>query len=163
MKKTIIALACTALFFVAYSQLNKTTSSATSVDPAKDWKLGVALWTFHTVSFSESLDMAKSAGVKYIEPNNFTKTLPELNDSSLMQLSPSGIQKLKLLIEQRGQISFGQYNLSKPLSVATHKLLSLSFNKDVRLACLPEIILLTTSTTRCAIKGLHFLFYFFCL
>lgn len=68
----------------------------------KDWKFGVALWTFHTFSFSQALDKTDSAGLKYIEPNNFTKTLPELKDSSLMQLSPAGIQKLKSLIEQRG-------------------------------------------------------------
>ncbi len=72
------------------------------VDPAKDWKFGIALWTFHTFSFSQSLDKVDSAGLKYIEPNNFTKTLPELKDSSLMQLSSVGIKKLKSLIEQRG-------------------------------------------------------------
>ncbi|MEJ7685066.1 MAG: hypothetical protein WKG06_45920 [Segetibacter sp.] len=100
MKKTITTLASLALFFAASAQLNKSTNS--SVNPAKDWKFGIALWTFHTFSFSQSLDKVDSAGLKYIEPNNFTKTLPELNDSSLMQLSPSGIKKLKSLIEQRG-------------------------------------------------------------
>ena len=93
MKKSITTLACIALFFAA---------SAQSANPAKDWKFGIALWTFHTVSFSQALDKVDSAGLKYIEPNNFTKTLPELKDSSLMQLSPAGIQKLKSLIEQRG-------------------------------------------------------------
>jgi sugar phosphate isomerase/epimerase len=93
MKKTIITLACFGIFFA---------TSAQSVNPSKDWKFGIALWTFHTVSFSQALDKVDSAGVQYIEPNNFTKTLPELNDSSLMQLSPAGIQKLKSLIEQRG-------------------------------------------------------------
>ena len=93
MKRSVTTLVCIALFFVA---------SAQSVNPAKDWKFGIALWTFHTVSFSQALDKVDSAGLKYIEPNNFTKTLPELKDSSLMQLSPAGIQKLKSLIEQRG-------------------------------------------------------------
>ncbi len=100
MKRSIITLACLALFFVASSQSDKNTKL--SVNPAKDWKFGIALWTFHTVSFSQALNMVDSAGLKYIEPNNFTRTLPELKDSSLMQLSPSGIQKLKSLIEQRG-------------------------------------------------------------
>ena len=93
MKSVITSLACFALFSVA---------SAQPVNPAKDWKFGVALWTFHTVSFSQGLEKVDSAGLKYIEPNNFTKTLPELKDSSLMQLSPAGIKKLKSLIEQRG-------------------------------------------------------------
>src|SRR4051812_32291702 len=100
MKKTFATIASLALFFIAYAQTNQNTN--TSVNPAKDWNFGIALWTFHTFSFSQSLDKVDSAGLKYIEPNNFTKTLPELNDSSLMQLSPSGIQKLKSLIEQRG-------------------------------------------------------------
>src|SRR5215218_771535 len=100
MKKFISLLTCIALFSVASAQSAESTNTA--VHPAKDWKLGVALWTFHTVSFSEALDKVDSAGLKYIEPNNFTKTLPELSDSSLMQLSPAGIKKLKSLIEQRG-------------------------------------------------------------
>lgn len=93
MKRSFVTLACMAIVSIA---------SAQSVNPAKDWKFGIALWTFHTVSFSQALDKVDSAGLKYIEPNNFTRTLPELKDSSLMQLSPSGIQKLKALIEQRG-------------------------------------------------------------
>src|SRR4030095_15105297 len=93
MKKSITFLSTLILFFSATAQ---------SVNPSDDWKFGIALWTFHTGSFSDALDMVDSAGLKYIEPNNFTKTLPELNDSSLKQLSPTGIQKLKSLIEQRG-------------------------------------------------------------
>ena len=100
MKKTLSFLTSLALFFIASAQPNQSINA--SVNPAKDWQFGIALWTFHTFSFSESLDKVDSAGLKYIEPNNFTKTLPELNDSSLMQLSPAGIQKLKSLIEQRG-------------------------------------------------------------
>jgi hypothetical protein len=64
MKKTIISLACIILFFVA---------SAQSVNPSKDWKFGIALWTFHTVSFSDALNKVDSAGLKYIEPNNLQK------------------------------------------------------------------------------------------
>ena len=100
MKKTINILICLALFYGASAQSSKSKHAA--VNPSKDWKFGIALWTFHTMSFSQALDKVDSAGLKYIEPNNFTKTLPELKDSSLMQLSPAGISKLKALIEQRG-------------------------------------------------------------
>ena len=93
MKNTITLLACLGLLSV---------SSAQHVNPAKDWKFGIALWTFHTVTFAQALNMVDSAGVQYIEPNNFTKTLPELKDSTLAQLSPEGVVKLKSLIEQRG-------------------------------------------------------------
>ena len=78
MKKSIITLTCLALIFSV---------SAQNVNPAKDWKFGIALWTFHTGTFADALAKVDSAGLKYIEPNNFTKTLPELNDSTLMQLS----------------------------------------------------------------------------
>src|SRR5215831_19157312 len=100
MKKTFSLLASLALFFI---------TSAQNVNPSKDWKFGIALWTFHTGSFSDALNKVDSAGLKYIEPNDFTKTLPELNDSSLMQLSPAGIQKLKSLIEQRGLVCKSVY------------------------------------------------------
>src|SRR5436190_6895058 len=103
MKNTINLLACFVLFFAgcktAHQSNNNNQSATGTVIPARDWKFGIALWTFHTVSFSQALDMVDSTGLKYIEPNNFTKTLPELKDSSLMQLSPSGMQKLKSLIE----------------------------------------------------------------
>lgn len=100
MKKTAVSIACLIIFSVVSCKSTK--SSGGSVQPDRDWKLGIALWTFHTFSFSQALDKVDSAGLKYIEPNNFTKTLPELKDSSLMQLSPDGIRKLKALIEQRG-------------------------------------------------------------
>src|SRR5574337_1103059 len=100
MKKILFSIVCIALFFGVAAQ---------HVNPSKDWKFGIALWTFHTGTFSDALNNVDSTGLKYIEPNNFTKTLPELNDSSLMQLSPAGIQKLKSLIEQRGLICKSLY------------------------------------------------------
>lgn len=100
MKKAIIFLLFLGAAFSVSAQAGK--KKAGPVQPAKDWNLGLALWTFHTFSFSEALAKVDSAGIKYIEPNNFTKTLPELKDSSLMQLSPDGIRQLKTLIEQRG-------------------------------------------------------------
>ncbi len=78
------------------------TNKTLSIDPAKDWKFGIALWTFHTVNFPESLDKVDSAGIKYIEPNTFHKAGPELKDSMILQLSPAGIEKLKSLIAQKG-------------------------------------------------------------
>jgi L-ribulose-5-phosphate 3-epimerase len=77
-------------------------SLATTVDPAKDWKFGVALWAFHTFNFPESLDKVDSAGVKYIEPNTFHKLGPELKDSFATQLSQAGIEKLKAMVAKKG-------------------------------------------------------------
>jgi len=110
MKKTIALLFSAAILFTACNNNQQaaeketadSTAATPSVDPAKDWKFGVALWTFHSFSFSQALDKVDSAGVHYIEPNTFTKTLPELKDSSIMQLSATGIEKLKALITARG-------------------------------------------------------------
>jgi L-ribulose-5-phosphate 3-epimerase len=81
------------------------TAESTSVgtgDITKDWKFGVALWTFHTFNFAEALDKVDSAGLTYIEPNTFHKAGPALNDSTILQLSPAGIAQLKTLMDQKG-------------------------------------------------------------
>jgi L-ribulose-5-phosphate 3-epimerase len=82
--------------------VNDKDSIVSTTDPAKDWKFGVALWTFHTFNFPESLDKVDSAGIKYIEPNTFHKAGPELKDSMILQLSPAGIEKLKAMIAKKG-------------------------------------------------------------
>lgn len=99
-----VAISC----FSACNSVPSTTSitadsnSTESTSNPKDWKFGVALWTFHTVDFPSSLDKVDSAGLKYIEPNTFHKAGPELKDSLIMQLSSSGVDKLKSMIEKKG-------------------------------------------------------------
>lgn len=108
MKTTISFLVCITLFFSSCNSdqsagSDNTDSTAnSSVDPTKDWKFGVALWTFHEVNFPESLNKADSSGLKYIEPNTFHRAGPELKDSMILQLSPAGIEKLKSMIAQKG-------------------------------------------------------------
>ncbi len=110
MKKAILPVLLLSLFFAACNNSQTTDTKSTdstatsSVDPAKDWKFGVALWTFHNVNFPQSLDKVDSAGLKYIEPNTFHGAGPELKDSMILQLSPSGIEKLKSLIASKGLI-----------------------------------------------------------
>src|SRR3954454_1188725 len=106
MKKMIALLTCAILFLTACNNTptnnntadsNNVADSTTnaSVNPANDWHLGVALWTFHTVSFSQSLNLMDSSGLKYIEPNTFHNAGPELKDSAILRLSPSGIDTIK--------------------------------------------------------------------
>lgn len=110
MKKTILPVLLFSLFFAACNNSqpaenkNADSTATSSVDPSKDWKFGVALWTFHNVNFPKSLDKVDSAGLKYIEPNTFHSAGPELKDSMILQLSPSGIDKLKSLIASKGLI-----------------------------------------------------------
>ncbi|GAB3251740.1 hypothetical protein GCM10027347_10360 [Larkinella harenae] len=68
----------------------------------KDWKLGVALYTFHPSPFPEQLAKADSAGLKFVEGYTFGKAGAELGDSLVMNLSPAGISKLNQLIRNRG-------------------------------------------------------------
>ncbi|MEP7109425.1 MAG: sugar phosphate isomerase/epimerase [Ferruginibacter sp.] len=111
MKRTIVTLLSIPLFFAACnsnqqanngSATDSTAVAAVTVDPAKDWKFGVALWTFHTVNFPASLDLVDSAGLTYIEPNTFHKAGSELKDSMISKLSAAGIEKLKELIAKKG-------------------------------------------------------------
>ncbi|MEP7376988.1 MAG: sugar phosphate isomerase/epimerase [Chitinophagaceae bacterium] len=108
MKKTILPLLLFSLFLVACNNSGPAgnnsadSTAASSVNPSTDWKFGVALWTFHTFNFPESLDKVDSAGIKYIEPNTFHKAGPELKDSLIAQLSVVGLDKLKSLIAKKG-------------------------------------------------------------
>lgn len=109
MKVMIAPLAILLLFFTACnnnsSTNEKTTADSTStssIDPAKDWKFGVALWTFHDVNFPRALDRVDSAGLTYIEPNTFQSAGPEFKDSLISQLCPASIAKLKSMIQQKG-------------------------------------------------------------
>ena len=94
-----------ACLFIACNNNDKSStgpSIASTEDITKTWKLGVALWTFHTFDFPQSLAKVDSSGLGYIEPNTFHKAGPELNDSLILQLSPAGIEKLKELITKKG-------------------------------------------------------------
>jgi L-ribulose-5-phosphate 3-epimerase len=110
MKKTILPLLLIAAAFTACNNGTQTTdtaiadssNTASANNPAKDWKFGVALWTFHTVNFPESLDKADSAGLLYIEANTFHKAGPALKDTLVGELSANGIEKLKALIIKKG-------------------------------------------------------------
>lgn len=89
------------LSLVSLAAFGQVASTSTTGTVANKWKFGVALWTFHTVNFQEALAKVDSAGITYIEPNTFHKAGPALNDSLMLQLSPSGIAKLRQLIDQR--------------------------------------------------------------
>jgi sugar phosphate isomerase/epimerase len=76
-------------------------STVGSVDP-KNWKFGIALWTFHDMNFAEALLRVDSAGIKFIEPNTFHQAGPELKDTLVGKLSPAGLEKLRAMIARRG-------------------------------------------------------------
>ncbi|MEO8711427.1 MAG: sugar phosphate isomerase/epimerase, partial [Parafilimonas sp.] len=104
MKQITILLLLATIFFIACNNSSQTstntdsTATTSTVDPAKDWKFGVALWTFHDVDFPQSLDKADSAGLVYIEPNTFVSAGTDFKDSVIGKLSMAGIDKLKSMI-----------------------------------------------------------------
>jgi L-ribulose-5-phosphate 3-epimerase len=108
MKSILIPLTAAVLFFASCNNSTQADNSSTdttataAVNPAKDWNFGIALWTFHTVNFKESLDKVDSSGLKYIEPNTFHKAGGDLKDSMILQLSPAGIDQIKSWIAQKG-------------------------------------------------------------
>jgi hypothetical protein len=67
-RHSLALLLCAGLFLSACNDGAKTdketNTTVSTVDPAKDWKFGVALWTFHDVNFPESLNRVDSAGFK---------------------------------------------------------------------------------------------------
>ena len=103
---SVVLLLCASLFMTSCDDETKTSNESnttgSATDSAKDWKFGVALWTFHTVNFPESLEKVDSAGLKYIEPNTFHRAGPDLKDSMISQLSPAGIAKLRSMIAAKG-------------------------------------------------------------
>jgi len=104
MKKLNGLLLVFTVFFAACNNSsqssNSTDSTATSssVDPSKDWKFGVALWTFHDVDFPTALNRVDSAGLVYIEPNTFVSAGADFKDTIIGKLSMSGIDKLKSMV-----------------------------------------------------------------
>lgn len=103
MKRIVyIVLFTTACLCGCNTKESNSTSADMPVDPMNDWRLGVALWTFHTFNFTDALAKIDSTGLKYIEPNTFHKVGPILNDSMILQLSSSGLRKLKEMINAKG-------------------------------------------------------------
>lgn len=78
------------------------TVTADSIDIRKDWKLGVAFWTFHTFSLPDALARIDSSGIDYVEAVTFFKSGVDLKDSLIGQLSPAGIDKVTGMISGHG-------------------------------------------------------------
>jgi sugar phosphate isomerase/epimerase len=65
------------------------------------WKLGIALWTFHRFTLAESIQKSDSAGVHYIEGSSFQRVGDEIENVSISQISPHGIEKLNKYMADR--------------------------------------------------------------
>jgi len=64
-----------------------------------NWKLGIALWTFHRFTVAESIRKSDSAGVHYIEGSTFQKVGDEIESTGMSQISDDGIVKLNKYLD----------------------------------------------------------------
>jgi sugar phosphate isomerase/epimerase len=97
------------LFSSCKKQESEQQTSVAPADSMKQWKLGVAFWTFHTFSLPEALDYIDQSGVDYIEGVPFFKAGAELGDSLIGDLSQAGLQKVKDMIQSKGLIMESMY------------------------------------------------------
>ena len=78
MKKLLLRFSSLVVGAIVLMACNRTPSEVEN----NDWKLGVALYTFHTFSFPEALAKADSAGVEYVEGFTFGKAAGFVFDSN---------------------------------------------------------------------------------
>jgi L-ribulose-5-phosphate 3-epimerase len=101
MKRTSFFIAAIFTALVACSPDKKNTETTVPENVTSEWKLGIALWTFHTFDFPDAIARIDSSGLDYIELNTFHRAGPELKDSLIARLSPAGIEKLKAQLKAR--------------------------------------------------------------
>lgn len=73
---------------------------AAGFDGASNWKLGIALFSFFPFSLEEQLAYVRSTGATFIEGFSFGRAGAELKDSTILSLSPSGLDKLHQTIQK---------------------------------------------------------------
>ncbi len=66
------------------------------------WKTGVALYSFHKLSFSKALAMLRETEVEYMEGFASFPLGREFNDSTLATLDQEGIIRMKRLLSENG-------------------------------------------------------------
>lgn len=78
----------------------KTSDQASNA--AAHWNIGIALYSFNLFPFSVSLAKADSAGVKFVEGFSFHALKGEFKDTTMAELSPYGIMKMKQILDEKG-------------------------------------------------------------
>lgn len=73
---------------------------AAGFEGTSNWKLGVALFSFFPFSLEEQLAYVKSTGTTFIEGYSFGRAGAELKDSTILGLSPWGLDKLHQTIQK---------------------------------------------------------------
>lgn len=90
--KNILFISIILLAFTKCSNNNTAASSA-------DWKLGVQLWTFRLFSFTDAVNKADSAGIRYIEAFPGQPLGGNMRDSFGVAMSPASRAQIKELLK----------------------------------------------------------------
>ncbi|RYY20589.1 MAG: sugar phosphate isomerase/epimerase [Chitinophagaceae bacterium] len=106
--KRLLSIAFVVLFAASCGDSSEPAAGG-GIEPQKDWKFGIALWTFHDVDLPASLNLVDSAGLLYIEPNTFHKSGQSLGDTLLGRLSATGLAAMKKQIADRGLVCESVY------------------------------------------------------
>ena len=120
MKKNILSYSSIILMMLLFLNCGNQKPPQQSTAGMGDWKLGIALWTFHTVNFPQSLSMVDSSNVRFIEPNTFHKTGADLKDSLLGDLSPAGIERVIQMAREKN-LTIGSIYLAGGKNIAVWK------------------------------------------
>lgn len=80
-----------------------------SVKVAKDWKLGVQLWTFHHFPFVTAIEKSDSAGIRYIEAFPGQPLGGDFKDTFGITMSADSRNKVLQLLRSKGisLVAFG--------------------------------------------------------
>lgn len=108
----VLSIVCLTILFSCGGKKAETETAATSastVDVANDWKLGIAFWTFHTFSLPEALDRIDSSGLDIVEAPTFFKSGVALKDSLIGDLSPAGLEQVKALFKKHNIVIESMY------------------------------------------------------
>ena len=78
------------------------TAASDSNSVAKNWKIGVQMWTFHYVPFVTAIAKADSAGIKYLEAFPGQALGGDMKDSFGIRMSEESKAKIKQLLASKG-------------------------------------------------------------
>lgn len=81
---------------------NNTAAKEETSETSANWNMGIALYSFNLFPFSESLEKAGSAGVEFVEGFSFHALKGEFKDSTMENLSPLGIKRMKKILADKG-------------------------------------------------------------
>ncbi|MGZ5254518.1 MAG: sugar phosphate isomerase/epimerase family protein [Flavitalea sp.] len=78
------------------------TTTSDSLNADAGWKLGVQMWTFNRFSFTEALNKADSAGIKFIEAYPGQPLGGDLKGNFDVDISADNRSKIKTLLAEKG-------------------------------------------------------------